>query len=114
MNPPPSLALLGSPPPSFKRLQKQLAETSWICQGSVVSRPLIRCIDGRKVKKGPYYLWTCKVKGRTVCIALSQPQYQALAEAIANHRQLHKIIERMHTLSIKTILKMVPGVTRRK
>ena len=109
-----TLAALGAPPPAYRRLQDQLGQTSWVCQGTVVSRPLIRRVRGRKVKKGPYYLWTCKVKGRTICRALSKAQHEVLAQAIANHRRLHKTLERMQAFTFKTILKNVPGVITRK
>ena len=116
MNPPNSatLADLGPPPATYRRLQDQLRQASWICQGTVVSRSLIRRIRGRKVKKGPYYLWTCKVKGRTVCLALSKAQYRVLAQAIANRRQLQKTLERMQAFCLKTILNNIPGVKKRK
>ena len=109
-----TLAALGSPPPAYQQLQNQLRRVSWLCQGTVVSRPLIRRVRGRTVKKGPYYLWTCKVKGRTVCVALSKAQYHVLAQAIANHRRLQRTVERMQAFSLKTILKKVPGVNKRK
>lgn len=112
--PPASLANLGTPPPAYQRLQDQLRQTSWVCQGTLVARPLRRRVAGRPVKTGPYYLWTCKVKGRTVCVALSKAQYQVLAEAIANHRRLQKTLQRMQALTLKTVLKTVPGVRKRK
>jgi hypothetical protein len=107
-------AALGSPPPAYLRLQDQLRRTGWISQGTVVSRPLLRQVRGRQVKKGPYYLWTCKLKGQTLSVALSQAQYQALAQAIDNNRRLHRVLERMQALTLKTILKRVPGVRKRK
>lgn len=107
-------ARLGSPPPAYQRLQAQLAQTSWICQGSLVCRPLIRRIGGHTVKKGPYYLWTSKHKGKTISVALSKAQYRVLAQAIANHRRLLTTLNRMHNLTFKTVLKKVPGVTKRK
>ena len=116
MNPPASasLANLGSPPPLYRQLQGQLRRTSWICQGTVVARPLIRRRRGRLVKAGPYYLWTAKAKGRTVCVALSKAQYQVLAQAIADNRRLQKTLERMQALTLKIILKKVLGVRKRK
>jgi len=104
---------LGAPPPTWARLQRQL-QSAWICQGTVVARPLIRRIRGRKVKKGPYYLWTAKAKGQTVCVALSKAQYDLLRQAIQNNRRLLHALERMQTLTLKTILKKVPGVRKRK
>jgi hypothetical protein len=105
---------LGAPPPAYQRLQQALGQTGWICHGTLVCRPLWRRIGGRRVKKGPYYLWTCKVKARTLCLALSQAQYQVLAQAIENNRRLHKTLERMQALTLKTILRKVPGVRKRK
>jgi hypothetical protein len=75
---------------------------------------LLRRVRGRKVKKGPYYLWTCKQKGKTVCVALSKPQYRLLAQAIQNNRRLQRLLERMQALTLKTILRNVPGVRKRK
>ena len=112
--PPASLAQLGTPPPAYQRLQDQLRQTSWLCHGTLVARPLRRRVAGRPIKKGPYYLWTCKVQGRTVCVALSKAQYQILAEAIANRRRLQRSLEQMHAFTLKTILKKVPGVRKRK
>jgi hypothetical protein len=71
-------------------------------------------VAGRKVNKGPYYLWTSKVKAKTLCVALSQAQYRALAQAIANNRKLQKTLQRMQTLTLKTVLKKLPGVRKRK
>jgi hypothetical protein len=110
----PTLANLGLPPAAYRQLQQRLARTSWICHGTLVCRPLIRRLRGRRVKKGPYYLWTCKLNGRTQSLALSQAQYRLLAEAIANRRKLQQTIDRMGTLSLKTILKTIPGVKKRK
>jgi hypothetical protein len=110
----PHLTDLGPPPPAYQRLQAQLAQSSWICQGTLVCRPLLRQVRGQTVKKGPYYLWTCKVKAKTVCRALSRPQYQLLAQAIQNHRRLQRTLERMQALTLRTILRQVPGVKKRK
>ena len=111
---PATLAELGPVPPAYRSLQDQFGQTGWVCQGTVVARPLRRQVQGRSVKTGPYYLWTCKVKGRTVCVALSKAQYQVLGEAIANQRRLQRILGRMHALTLKTVLKNVQGVKRRK
>ncbi|SRR6266571_1662730 len=109
-----SLRDLGPLPPSYQQLRDQLAQTSWICQGTLVCRPLLRQVRGRKVKKGPYYLWTCKVKGKTVCVSLSQAQSRLLAQAIQNNHRLQKLVQRMQALTMKTTLQKVPGVKKRK
>ena len=112
--PQPAWPDLDPPPPAYQRLQQSLHHTGWICHGTVVCRPLWRRKGGRRVKQGPYYLWTCKVKARTLCLALSKAQYHLLAQAIENNRRLHKTLERMQALTLKTILKNVPGVRKRK
>ena len=112
--PPAGTDPLGPPPPAYQRLQSQLAQTSWIGQGSLICRPLIRRVAGRKAKKGPYYLWTSKRKAKTVCVALSKAQYRLLAHAIANNRRMQKTLEQMHKLTFQTVLEKVPGVTKRK
>jgi hypothetical protein len=109
-----SLAALGPVPLALEQLRHQLTQTTWICQGTVVCRALKRRVRGRSVQKGPYYLWTCKARGQTICVALSQAQYQLLAQAIENNRQLQKTVERMQRLTLNTILKKVPGVKKRK
>jgi hypothetical protein len=106
--------LLGPPPPAYQRLQAQLTQSAWICHGTVVARRLLRSVRGRPVQKGPYCLWTCKVKNQTRCVALSPAQYQLLAQAIQNYHQLQKTLARMQALTLKTILQKVPGVQKRK
>ena len=108
------LADLGPHPAASQRLQAQLAHNPWICQGSLVCRSLLRRVGRRNVRKGPYYLWTCKLKGKTVCVALSRPQYHLLAQAIRNNRRTQKLLERMQALTLKSILRKAPGVRKRK
>jgi len=111
--PAPRLAL-GAPPPAYQQWVDALGQTGWISLGSVVRRHLRRRVAGRWVDKGPYYFWTCKVAGRTVCQALSQAQYEHLQGAIAANRQVLKTLARMRRTTLQTILKKVPGVRKRK
>ena len=76
------------------------------CQGSVFER--------RPGQLGSRYVWTRKVKAKTVTIALSQAQYHWLRQAVANQRQLEQIIQQMQILSRQTLFETVPGVVRRK
>ena len=114
--PPPraTLAALGPVPAACQRLLHQLRRTPWLCQGTVVCRPLIRRIRGRNVKKGPYYLWTCKVKGQTHCVALSKAQHQLLSQAIENNRRVQKSLTQLQAFTLKTILQNLPGVKKRR
>jgi len=66
---------LGPPPGAYSKLGEKLEKTGWICQGTVVSRTLRRKVKGKWVENGPYYMWTCKNAGKTVCHALTLEQY---------------------------------------
>jgi hypothetical protein len=105
---------LGPPPAAYTQLRSQLAQSGWICQGTVVARSLRRRVGGRWVAKGPYYLWTTKRRGKTVCYALSRHQYEVVAQAIKTNRQVLGILAKMQAVTFARILKIVPGVTKRK
>jgi hypothetical protein len=105
---------LGPPPPAYAKLLARLGRSGWFCDGTVVCRTLRRKVAGQWVDKGPYYLWTNKRQGKTVCHALSQSQYQAAKQAIEAHRQIRDILEKLQTMTLETILKKVPGVQKRK
>jgi virulence-associated protein VapD len=94
------------PSPQYRQLQRQLAGLGYLSQGSVFERGL--------GQQGSRYVWTRKVKAKTVTVALSQEQYQWLRQAVANQRILEKIIQQMQTLSRQTLFETVPGVVRRK
>jgi hypothetical protein len=63
---------------------------------------------------GPCYQWTRKVKAKTVSVALSREQYEALKEAIDNWHQTQEILQRMQALSRHVIFEMLPNPPRRK
>ena len=107
-------APLEPPPSAYRKWAASLAATGWICHGSVVSRTLRRQVAGVWRDKGPYYFWTCKVAGKTVCHALSRPQYEHLKRAIAANRQLMKMVAKMQSTALDAILKKLPGVPKRK
>ena len=105
---------LGSQPEAYVRLLAQLAQPGWICHGTVVCRPLRRQVNGRWVNKGPYYLWTGKRDGKTICHALSKAQYEVAKKAIAANRHVMKSLAKLHALTLERILKTVPGVEKRQ
>src|SRR6266702_3002034 len=79
----------------YRQLQRQLIQIGYLRQGS-------------------RYVWTRKVKAKTVTVALSEQQYQWLRKAVTNQRLLDRIVAQMQTLSRQLLFKTVPGVTRRK
>ena len=105
---------LGSLPRGYARRLAALAQAGWFCHGTVVARPLRRKVAGRWIKKGPYYLWTGKSQGRTICYALSQEQYQAAKQAIAANRKVTETMARLQPRTLKEILTKLPAVRKRK
>jgi len=90
----------------YRQLQRQLARLGYLSQGSVFERA--------PDQQGSRYVWTRKVQAKTVTVALSQEQYHWLKQAVANQRELERIVEEMQTLSRQILFETVPGVTRRK
>ena len=93
-------------PPSYRRLQQQLSQIGYVSQGSVFERA--------PTQQGSRYVWTRKVRAKTVTVALSQAQYQWMRQAVANQRKLERLVRRMQQLSRQILFAEVPGVDRRK
>ena len=90
----------------YGQLLQQLSTTGWISEGYAQNRG--------PGAGGPCFQWTRKVKGKTVSVALSQEQFEAMQQAIANWKKTKKLIKRMQQLSREEIFTSLPGTTRRK
>jgi len=90
----------------YARLRARLARVGWISHGYAQDRG--------PGAGGPCYQWTRKVKAKTVSVALSKEQYQALKKAIENWRELQEILQRMQALSRQVIFESLPNPPRRK
>ncbi len=90
----------------YARLRARLAKVGWISQGYAHDRG--------PGAGGPCYQWTRKVKAKTVSVALSKEQYEALAAAIENWREIKEILLEMQGLSRQVIFKTLPNPPRRK
>ena len=93
-------------PSAYRQLQRQLARLGFLSQGSVFER--------NPSQQGSRYVWTRKVRGKTVTVALSEQQFHWLRQAVANQRELDRIVSQMQILSREVLFLNVPGVTRRK
>jgi hypothetical protein len=91
---------------TYARLRARLGHLGWISQGYVQNRG--------PGAGGPCYQWTRKVKGKTVSVALSAEQYQALGAAIANWKDTQEILQEMQCLSREVIFGTLPHPPRRK
>lgn len=90
----------------YDRLKVVLARTGWISEGYVQDRG--------PGAGGACFPWTRKVKGKTVCVALSKEQYEWLKTAIANWRTVQATLRQMQRLSRHVLFTTVPGTQRRK
>jgi hypothetical protein len=91
----------------YERLRRRLAQTGYLSHGSVLDRSTL----------GPPrsgYQWTRKVARKTITVALSPEQFQALREAIENGRQLRQTIGKMEALSRQIIFETLPDTRRHK
>jgi uncharacterized protein DUF6788 len=90
----------------FETLARQLASIDWISEGYVQNRG--------PGAGGPCFQWTRKVRGKTVSVALSELQFEALDQAIQNWRLTQNLLKRMQQLSREEIFTQLPGIARRK
>lgn len=90
----------------YAQLRTRLAKLGWISQGYAQDRG--------PGAGGPCYQWTRKVKAKTVSVALSREQYEALKQAIENWHQVQEILRHMQTLSRRVIFETLPSPPRRK
>jgi len=88
----------------YRSLAKQLAGFESISQGSIMAQP-----PGA-------WRWTRKVAGKTVTRGLSNQKAQKMRQAIANQRDMDKIIDEMREITQTLILESpdLPQVSVRK
>lgn len=63
---------------------------------------------------GPCYQWTRKVKAKTVSVALSKEQFEAMRAAIANWKAVKARLARLEELSRLVIFRTTPDTRRSK
>lgn len=90
----------------YRELKSRLREAGWISQGYVQDRG--------PGAGGPCYQWTRKERGKTVSVALSKEQYEALRDAIEGWREVESTLKRMQQLTRLRIFGTLPDTRRRK
>jgi len=76
----------------YRRLASRLGGFESLSQGSVMPQ------------SPSAWIWTRKIKGKTVSRGLSPAQAEKMKEAIANHRALESILKEMREITQKLIL----------
>ncbi|HZK28888.1 MAG TPA: DUF6788 family protein [Clostridia bacterium] len=90
----------------YAALATELSTLKWVSHGYAQNR-------GRGAG-GPCYQWTRKEKGKTISVAMSVEQYEAMAEAIANGKKAKQILRRMGQISRRIIFSTLPDTKRSK
>jgi hypothetical protein len=91
----------------YRRLCRRLAGLGYISQGSVLDRRTLT-----PARSG--YQWTRKVGQKTITVALSRAQYEALKQAVDNARTLRKTVAEMERVSRQILFQTLPDTRRRK
>jgi hypothetical protein len=91
----------------FERSRRRLGQVGYISQGSVQDRTA-------RQGGGAGYQWTRKVAGKTITVALTAQQFQAMKQAIANHRQLRRDLAELERISRRIMFQSSPHPARRK
>ena len=91
----------------YDRLRQQLVRIGYISRGSVLARSV--ATSGRSG-----YQWTRKVAGKTVSVALSLEQYEALKQAVSNQRELSRTLAQMEKVSRQLLYHTTADTSRRK
>lgn len=90
----------------LKELRREIAKVGLLSHGYVQDRG--------PGAGGPCYQWTRKVKAKTVSVALSKEQFEAMREAISNWKALKAKLVRMEELSRLIIFGTTPDTRRDK
>ena len=91
----------------YQHLRRSLAQIGYISQGSVLDRSKLR-----PPRSG--YQWTRKVRAKTITVALSQAEFDALAQAIANERKLNQTLRQMEQISRRILFANRPHLSQHK
>ena len=91
----------------YERLRQSLARIGYISQGSVLDRSTLKT-----PRSG--YQWTRKLARKTITVALSPQQFQALDKAIRNRKLLNETIHQMEKISRQILFASLPDTHRRK
>ena len=90
----------------LKELRREMAKVGLLSHGYVQDRG--------PGADGPCYQWTRKVKAKTVSVALSKEQFEAMREAISNWKAIKSKLARMEELSRLIIFGTMPDTRRDK
>jgi len=95
----------------YEKLKKRFLKISYVCIGSIntvytkCGNDYCYCYKDDTKKHGPYYLWTRKIKGKTVSKRLSKKQLIVCRKFINNNTKLKDLIGKMMNVSAEIVEK---------
>ena len=91
----------------YKSLQKELTDLPWILQGSVVETP------PKSPTARATYIWTRKVRAKTITVSLSPEQAIAFRSAIEANRRVETALIEMRATSQDVLMNSLPRARKR-
>ena len=97
-------------PKAIERIHRQLATMDLACSGTLSTRrkrcgkPNCRCATDPDAAHGPYYEWSRREDGRTVCTMIRPEQARRVQRAIANYRRVQALLHDWDQRSRRIIL----------
>lgn len=90
---------------AYAALSRRLGSTGFLWVGTVLhqvhvcGKPSCGSVKDRRRRHGPYYVWTRKVRGKTVTRMLTEAEGRLYTAWIQNRRRLDVTIKKMLSLS---------------
>lgn len=94
---------------NYKKLIKQIHGVGFVIKGSIgtvyykCGYKNCICNKDKSKRHGPYYVLTKKEKGKTISKKISKKQVEVCKTYIENNKKLKAIIDKMRTLSSKSL-----------
>lgn len=89
-----------------QRVARQLGQIGFALPGTITRRktrcgkPGCRCQADPPKLHGPYYLWTRKVRGKTVSRMLSEEEVERYQDWFNNFRKLRALVAELQVISL--------------
>jgi len=88
-----------------RKTAEELATLGYVLQGSIARRWMTcgkaacPCTDDPTARHGPYYTWTFKRGGKTVCVYLTADQATLCSQWINNNRRLERLVAKLRAVT---------------
>ncbi len=89
----------------YRKTAEELASLGYVLQGSIGKRWMTcgkvacSCTEDPAARHGPYYTWTFKRGGKTVCVYLTAQQAHTCSQWINNNRRLERLVAKLRAVT---------------